>query len=241
MENNTANVIAAGGDGTINEVASQLVNSQTNLGIIPLGSGNGFARAVGIPMESEKAINVLFQGHTRAFDAGKINDKYFFAVAGVGLDASIGRRFQEYHTRGPLPYFYLGIKSYFEYGYPGFKIVTNKTKMKVNPLLITIANAPQFGNNAFIAPQADMHDGLLDICILNKMNVIKSVAALVKLFNGKIQTVADYHSLKTDHAEIYTENNPLIYHIDGEPYITDDKIQIGIIKNAINVLTPGKV
>jgi diacylglycerol kinase family enzyme len=169
---------------------------------------------------------------------GTLNDKYFFAVAGVGLDASIGLQFQSHHTRGALPYFYLGIKSFFEYDYPGFKITSKEKTLSVRPTLITIANATQFGNGALIAPHADLQDGKLDICILEKMRISQALSSLMRLFNGKIQQVKSYSTFKTDYLEIISETNDLIYHVDGEPHKTKDKIRAGILKKSLNVICP---
>jgi len=110
-------VVAIGGDGTINEVASGLVNTDIVLGIIPLGSGNGLARSLDIPMNPGKAATLLFEGREYVMDVGKLNERYFFLVAGVGFDAAVGKSFDEHHTRGPIPYFYLSTKQYLEYSF----------------------------------------------------------------------------------------------------------------------------
>ncbi|MCB0281183.1 MAG: diacylglycerol kinase family lipid kinase [Calditrichaeota bacterium] len=232
-------VIAAGGDGTINEIASALLHTNTSLGIIPLGSGNGYARSLDIPLKPYDAMNVIFKKNKRLVDVGEINEKYFFAVAGVGLDASIGQKFQQHHTRGALPYFYLGLKSYFEYDYPKFNLKINDEIFNINPTLITIANAKQFGNGAIIAPQADIQDGLLDICILEKMSIIQSLDTVLKLFNGKIEKAGSYKSYRCNKLEISSEHR-LNYHIDGEPFQTDVPLKIGIAKEALSVICPTK-
>lgn len=230
-------VVAVGGDGTINEIASILTHTDSSLGIIPLGSGNGYARSLEIPLNSSDALNVIFSNQKKIVDVGRVNEKFFFGVAGVGLDASIGFQFQQHHTRGAFPYFYLGLKSYFEYDYPGFTVKMNGEIFSLNPTLITIANAKQFGNGALIAPQADVRDGLLDICILKKMTMFQALNIVLKLFNGSIEKSGNYKAYRSEKLEISSENI-LNYHIDGEPFQTKETLQIGISKQALSVLCP---
>jgi len=237
LKNGTANIIAVGGDGTVNEVASQLVGSEANFGIIPMGSGNGFARAVNIPLKPQEAFDTVFRNKSKRIDVGKVNDKFFFAVAGLGLDANVAFRFQESKIRGAIPYFIAGFMEFFRYSYPEFIISTNDNGSNMNPLIIIIANGNQFGNGAKIAPHADMQDGLLDICVLQKMSILTALKAVIKMFQGKIDQIPAYAASTSKHIEITSEKKEINYHVDGEPFKTDDKLIFEIVPKSLNVIT----
>jgi diacylglycerol kinase (ATP) len=237
LNKGTANIIAVGGDGTVNEIASQLVGSDAHFGIIPMGSGNGFARAVNIPLRPQDALDTVFRNKSKRIDVGKVNDKFFFAVAGLGLDANIAFQFQESKIRGAFPYFIAGFKEFFRYSYPEFKISNNNNGSAMNPLIITIANGNQFGNGAKIAPHADLQDGLLDICVLQKMSLITSFNAVIKMFQGKIDHIPGYVASTSKRVEITSEKKEINYHVDGEPFKTGDKLIFEILPKSLNVIT----
>ncbi len=228
-------VVSVGGDGTMNEVAGGLVNSETIFGVIPTGSGNGFARSLGIPLDTGKAISFIMNSHPRSIDVGRIADDYFFGVAGVGFDAQIGARFQEFGLRGPLPYFYIGVKEYFKYQFEEFRIISNEQTSIVRPLLITIANSPQYGNGAVIAPGADLEDGLLDVCIIEKIPFIEGLLKIGTLFNNKIDTLSTYSRFQTTELKIIRSGKSGLYHVDGEPKKSLSELKIKILPKALNV------
>lgn len=230
------NIIAVGGDGTVNEVAGQLVNSRANFGLIPMGSGNGFARSLNIPLNTKLAFDTIFKLNLKKIDVGKVNDRFFFSVAGVGLDAHIALRFQTGRLRGPLPYFLAGVKEYLKYPYPEFNL-KNAKDILVKPLIITIANGAQFGNGAKIAPQADMQDGLFDVCLIEKLSLLKAINAASKMFSGKLHRLSEYSAFKSGKIEIISQSSGIKYHIDGEPFIGKNNLQFEILPLALNVLT----
>ncbi len=232
-------VVAVGGDGTMNEVASGLVGSNAALGLIPQGSGNGYARSLKIPLITLPALHTLQYGKIRTVDVGKINDYYFFGVAGVGFDAYIGAQFQEFGFRGPLPYFYIGVREYFRYRYEGFTLKFNGQILDVHPLLITVANTIQYGMRATIAPMAKVDDGILELCILNKINVFKAALQLRRLFDGSIEKVREYQHFSINELEIIRENDKGIFHTDGEPRMGPKKLKINILPKKLKVLVPG--
>lgn len=234
-ENKTDIVVSVGGDGTMNEIAGGLVNSGSVLGLIPMGSGNGFARSLGIPIKITEALDVLLNASVKTVDCGKINGNYFFGLTGVGLDAEIGARFQEFGVRGPLPYFYIGTKEYLRYDYEEFKIISGDKKIQITPLLITVANTSQYGNGAIIAPQADPCDGLFDVCTLNKMNFFRTVKHVSKLFSGEIERLPAYSTFKTDFVKIIRSKESGFFHIDGEPKVGGKILEIEMVKNALKV------
>ncbi len=229
------NIIAVGGDGTMNEVARVLVNKRANFGLIPMGSGNGFARSLGIPLNHQKALDTIKRKKIKKIDAGIANGVYFFVVSGIGFEANVARRFRESKKRGPVPYFFNGLKELLVYQYPAFTISSKEFSSKINPLTIAVANAPQYGNNALISPDSDMCDGFLDTCILSKMSIIKSVKALKLLFNGQITNLESYTSFTSNQITI-TSNQKNCFHTDGEVNEASDKIIFEIVPNALNVI-----
>jgi len=237
---NTDVVVACGGDGTINEIASSLVNTNIALGVIPTGSGNGFVRSLNIPLKMTDAITLLNNPEIKSIDVGKINNRYFFGIAGIGFDALIGSKFQNFGKRGALPYFFISVKEYFKYDYESFKIMEKGEVRFIKPLLIAIANTSQYGNGAKIAPQADPADGSLDLCIMKKMKNIEVIKNILSLFNGKINLQPFYSSKRVKSIVIKRENNSGFYHVDGEPLYEEKDLNINIIPNALKVCVPIK-
>lgn len=228
-------VVAAGGDGTINEVGSSLVGSPACLGIIPLGSGNGIARSLGVPLSLRKSIQYLLRPAQRFIDIGKINERFFVGICGIGFDANIGKKFQDFGIRGPLPYFFIGFKEFLLYRARDFKLYLNDQHLQIKPLLVAIANTPQYGNGAIIAPQANPSDGILDICILPQVNLIKAASLTRRLFRGSIHTTAEYRHYRSKEFRVIGGAGPCIIHTDGEPHVMPAELNIRIIEKALKV------
>jgi diacylglycerol kinase (ATP) len=231
-------ISAVGGDGTVNEVAKGLVHTKCALGIIPLGSGNGLARSLKIPINIKRSIHCLMNPVITSIDTGRVNQYYFFGVCGIGLDAMIGKKFQEFGKRGPLPYFFIGLKEYINYKPDKYLIKNKNESFEIEPLLITIANTLQYGNGAIIAPQADPRDGKLDVCIIYKMPVLKALFYGPRLFRGTIHTIPYYKSFKTKSLQITLSEKKGVIHTDGEPFITDNVLNINILSRSLHVCTP---
>ena len=157
---------------------------------------------------------------------------------GIGLDANIGKKFQEFGKRGPLPYFLIGIKEYLKYKPKKYLVKYNNEMIEVQPLLITIANTKQYGNGAIIAPQADPQDGTLDICILYKIPLLKAIFYTFKLFGGTINTIPNYQSFKAKSLQISLHEKNGIIHTDGEPLMINDLLNIEILKDSLRVCKP---
>ncbi|MEJ2634258.1 MAG: diacylglycerol kinase family lipid kinase [Calditrichia bacterium] len=190
-------VAAVGGDGTINEAGQALIYTDTVLGVVPAGSGNGFARNFGIPLDQRKAIKLLLNSRVISVDVGKINDNYFFNVAGTGLDAEISRDFEQFGIRGPIPYFLVGTRNYLRYHPHPVKLIYDNSEIEYgSPLILSIANAPQYGNGAIIAPSARPDDGLLDVCVMEQIPIWKAAPNIYRLFNGTIDQVEGFHTLQ---------------------------------------------
>lgn len=230
-------VVAIGGDGTVNEVASALAGTETALGIIPRGSGNGLARSLGIPMNPEQAVHIACSGQRRRIDVGRAAHRNFFVVTGVGFDATVGKLFDETYWRGPLPYFYLGMKKLLTYQPRQVQLSFEQQTLKLKPFLITVANTCQYGNGAMIAPHARCDDGQLDICVINDITKLAILRHLPKLFNGTIERVPHIRYYRSSEIVIEGEG-PLLFHVDGEPETTEGALHISVLPRALQVIVP---
>ncbi len=232
-------IVAAGGDGTVNETARGLIHTSAALGIIPLGSGNGLARHLCIPMDISKAIKLLNEPKIKVIDYGKANDTIFFCTCGVGFDAHIGQKFAEAEKRGFFTYLKTTIKEFFLYRPRKYKIITEEGKIVRRAFLVTIANASQYGNNAYIAPDALIDDGLLDISILEPFPLIIAPQLGFQLFTKKISANRYVTSFKCKKLTLKRKKSG-IFHFDGEPMKQKKKIKIKVINKGLNVLVPIK-
>ncbi len=230
-------VVAVGGDGTINELGRGLVHTGVALGVVPAGSGNGFARNFGIPLDQKEAIRALLHVRIRSIDAGKMNEHHFFNVAGMGLDAVISHNFEQFGVRGPLPYFVVGTKAYLTYQPQEVVIRTEEQTIRTAPLLLSVANAPQYGNGAIIAPQAQPDDGLLDVCILEPLPLWKAASHLHHLFNGTIQELEEYRTFRAKSLTI-ERPGPGPIHTDGNPHQESAEVHVEVLAGALNVAVP---
>ncbi|OGC01676.1 hypothetical protein A2V82_03080 [candidate division KSB1 bacterium RBG_16_48_16] len=233
-------IVAVGGDGTANETASALIHRDVAFGVIPIGSGNGLSRGVDIPLSIRKAARLLIDGTTRIIDAGKIENRYFFIVAGVGFDALVGKLFDDQSIRGPLPYFTIGFREFLFYRPEVFVLKFNGKQIAVPALLITIANTRQWGNGVIIAPKAEPDDGLLDICILHRVKFLYAAYHFPKLFSGKIEKVRKYERFQAREVKIIREK-PGPFHVDGEPQDAQTELSVTLVPRALKIIVPKRV
>ncbi|MCB8963678.1 MAG: YegS/Rv2252/BmrU family lipid kinase [Bacteroidales bacterium] len=230
-------IVAVGGDGTVNEVARELVSTPAALGIIPRGSGNGMARHLGIPVNVDRATGVLNHGRIAMVDYGTLNDTPFFCTAGIGFDAHVGDKFSRIGGRGFTNYLKTTIVEYINYRPTEYKIWVNGKLIQKEAFLITVANASQWGNNAFIAPEADMQDGLLNVTIISPFPKYMAPTIGLKLFSKRIGTSKYVESFKV--SDILIERpSPDCVHFDGEPTIMGERLQVGIMPQALKVFVP---
>jgi YegS/Rv2252/BmrU family lipid kinase len=210
--------IAWGGDGTINEVASALAFGNASLGIIPSGSGNGFSRELGIPFDSRAAFEIALGGHDRVIDAGEIEGRLFFNLAGVGLDARIAHQFAATGLvrRGFRRYLEIASSEIFARSKHEYEIAIDGTLRRSHVLLVAIANGRQYGNGALIAPHARIDDGKLDVVVVDDRSPWAVLRHAPKLFRGRLADVPGVTMTSAARVEI-TASTPLIYHVDGEP------------------------
>ncbi len=228
-------VVAVGGDGTINETASALMNSQVSLGIIPCGSGNGLARHLGIPMQVTAALQLILRQKSIRIDAGMVNGKPFFCTAGIGFDAHIGKLFASTKKRGFNTYIRTVLQEFFTYQTDTYTITKSGQNEKREAFLITFANASQYGNNAYISPEADIRDGLLDLCIVKPYPKYRTVNICLRLFNKTLHKSRDVEITHITEARI-DAGNPTCYHLDGEHFELDAHIEVKVVPQCLNVL-----
>lgn len=230
-------VIAVGGDGTVNEIAKSLIQTNVALGIIPCGSGNGLARYLGIPLKTPDAIAMLNQCAESQIDYGTINDNPFFCTCGVGFDAHIGNRFAKSKKRGFFTYVKETIYAFFNYRSQRYKLKIDGEKSKHDAFMITVANAGQYGNDAYISPSADIRDGQLDVCILSPFPKVKAFDLGIRLFKKTIDKSKYVNVIKCKKVSIKRKHKGEV-HLDGEPALMGKKLKIKIEPLGLKVLIP---
>ncbi|MBQ7672091.1 MAG: YegS/Rv2252/BmrU family lipid kinase [Paludibacteraceae bacterium] len=230
-------VVAVGGDGTVNEVASGLRGTNTALGVIPIGSGNGFARHMGTPLRTTNAIEAINNMTPVRCDYGLANDHPFFATCGTGFDASISEEFQKAGTRGFRTYFEKIVKNIFTYEPEYYKLKGEGIDIEGKAFLVTIANCSQWGASAVIAPKASIQDGKLDVVFCSPFPLILAPGLALGLFTKTIDQGIHVTSLKTKEVTLFRDNaGP--FHIDGDPVEMGTEIHIRVVEDGLWVLAP---
>jgi len=245
-------IVICGGDGTVSAVAAALTGSNTRIGIIPMGSGNGLAFAAGIPKQANKALDIIFDGQASAIDGLTINGRFSCMLCGIGFDATVAHAFARETKRGLQTYIRVALANFFRSrAYPfGIRIPplpgeTEDHFFPVDAFFISIANGNQFGNHVTIAPKASLHDGLLDIVILKKGSKLgMMVAAIRQVLGGNpLQGIPDRAGrgsvlyFQTPHLRILNgQEAPL--HIDGDPKPTAKEFIIRIVPHAFQLIQP---
>lgn len=228
--------VAAGGDGTVHTIASKLVGSDKILGVLPIGSGNGFAREFGFKMNIRSLLSNIEKKESMDIDVIKINDKLCLNVAGIGLDSFVAHSFHKMKLRGFLPYVWLTFKT-FRRLRPFHVTIKSGGEVIVSEKLfvLTIANTRQFGNNAFIAPEAKPNDGIIDLVLIKPFPKILGSLFIIRLFTKRINKSKYVRNFKTD-KEIVIETDETRFHIDGEPLEISGEVVIKIHKEVLKVL-----
>ena len=231
-------VVAIGGDGTINEVGRSLIHTDTAMGIIPCGSGNGLARHLQIPIESKKAVDIINDGLTDVVDYGKINDVPFFCTCGVGFDAFVSLKFSQAGRRGPLTYLEQTLRESLKYRPEVYELeMDGNASARYRAFLIACGNASQYGNNAYIAPKATLDDGLLDVTILEPFTVLDVPALAFQLFNKTIDQNSRIKTFQCKSLRIHRSKLGAA-HYDGEPMMTDKDVEVSIVQKELKVIVP---
>ena len=228
-------VVAIGGDGTVNEVARAIVHSSTALGIIPCGSGNGLARHLLLPLNVRKAIEVINRCEIRQLDYGIINGYHFFCTCGMGFDAFVSMKFAEAGKRGPITYVENVLREGLKYKPETYTIEDESGTLQYKAFLISCANASQYGNNAYIAPQASMSDGLMDVIIMEPFDVFEAPQISIEMFSKTLDKNSKIKTFRTRHLHI-RRDKPGVIHYDGDPVMTGADIDVELKPKGINII-----
>ncbi len=230
--------VAVGGDGTVNEVASAIVVTEATLGIIPTGSGNGLARHLRIPLNLKRAMAIINCGAADRIDYGMVNKIPFFCTCGVGFDAQIGYRFASNGKRGFFNYIKIVISDFLRYKSKKYKLkIDGDGKFKIRAFLITVANSSQYGNNAYIAPLADIRDGKLNLSIISPFKIFEAPVIGIRLFTKRIDKSTMEHSGAISEVVIKRKHKDVV-HYDGEPIIMGKKLKISVVPRGLRVIVP---
>ena len=210
-------ILAWGGDGTINEIGSVVAGTPTALGVVPAGSGNGFAAELGVPWEPAQAIDVVIHGRDRLIDAGELDGRLFFNIAGIGFDAAVAEQFnlRSQGRRGMVPYVQIGILETFRYRASTYRVTLDGEELSSNALVIAFANGREYGNRIRVAPQALVDDGKLEAVIVEDRGALSRLWAGRHLAMGTANKAARVVLRSIESARVETDGD-IVYHLDGE-------------------------
>lgn len=232
-------IVACGGDGTINEVASCLVNTNIALGIIPLGSGNGLASNLKIPKRIDQALNLIKTNAIKKIDVGRINDHYFFSNTGIGIDAQVIMHYENSNERRILSYIKSSLKALRDLNYRNkISIDINGEQIETYPFLVFISNTNEMGYNISLTPMASLQDGLLDVLIVSKMSRLKSIYFGLLILLKKHHLIKEAKHYQTKSITIRQANQTAYdSQIDGEFFnIVSETIDISLLEKSLHVI-----
>lgn len=236
-------VVAVGGDGTVNEIASSLSGTPTALAIIPRGSGNGLAYHLDIPKNIRKDVDILNKGRSIRIDTASFNGHPFFCTCGVGYDAKVAMDYAHAGTRGLVTYVRKTIEAWRSYKPRRFHITTDSADFEVSAFLVTVGNANQWGNHYHITPEASLQDGLLDLTIIHPFNLLQAIPIPVQLLDSHIYHNSKVDSFRSSKVRIEylpadPENTRTEAHFDGEAFLTDPVMEIECIPSNLTIIVP---
>lgn len=232
-------VLVVGGDGTVSTIGRVLIHTDTKLGVIPAGSGNGFARHFGIPLQPAKAVAQLAQGESLEIDVGVLNDVPFLVTCSMAWDAAIVRTFEKFPFRGILPYVFAGVQEFFDYERQDMlvRFADGESRSLERPVILTIANLTQFGGGAVIAPNAKPDDGELEFTCALQRDFPLVLANLVRLFDGSVHRIPSLYTRSMTGARIEREHAGAVQ-LDGELMEMDATVEVKVLRRALRVLIP---
>ena len=233
-------ILAIGGDGTVNEVARSMLYSDAILGIIPKGSGNGLARELNIPMDTKRALEMISKGNVITIDGCKANERVFFTTCGVGFDAAVSEKFANEKRRGSLIYVKNILEEYLSYEPEVYELLFDDRQIKEEAFLVACANASQYGNNAYIAPKANLQDGKMDVTILSPFTPLDIAPLAIQLFTKQIKWNSNIKVIQAGKVSIIRQKRGIM-HLDGEPVEVGSRIDISVLPGALKVLSPEKM
>lgn len=233
-------VVAVGGDGTVHEIGSRLIGSHLALGILPVGSGNGLARHLGISMDPIRALDEIATSRIETIDTATAAGRPFLGISGVGFDAEVAHRFSLAGRRGLETYAHEALLLIGSYRARPYTISLAGATIERTALFVAVANSSQYGNEARIAPAASLRDGLLDVCIVEEPSLLAVPILLRELFLGKVRDGAGIEILRTASVTIEREE-PGAAHLDGEPVKLPAKVEFQVHPRSLRVLVPASV
>ncbi len=244
VERGDAAVLAVGGDGTVNEVAAGLVGSRTALGVIPMGSGNGLARTLGLPLKPEGALNALEHAVVRHMDVGRANGGLFLNVAGAGFDAAVGEDFHQHGRRGGrrgvLTYVRLSAARVFSYVPGTYALRAGEATFEGRALVVAFVNGRQYGGGAILSPKGRLDDGVLDVALIEAAPAWELLLGAPRLFLGGLESFRPFRLLSCTEA-VLEGPAPFPHHRDGEPEPAVTRLEVNIQPRALEVLVPRSV
>jgi YegS/Rv2252/BmrU family lipid kinase len=230
-------IYAAGGDGTVHEIAKRLINSDLVLGILPTGSGNGFARHLGIPMKPRASLRACGDLRIETIDTATVNGTPFINAMGVGFDAWIADAFANAGTRGMQTYVRAGLRGLARCVAEEYELTIDGERVRRSAIVIAVANGSQYGNNARIAPLASLQDGLLDITVIERASFFRMPVLLARLFAGSLHRARGVTTFR-GRAITIKRTSPGPAHLDGEPVTMPESLTIAIVPRSLKVIVP---
>jgi len=234
-ENNYDAVVVVGGDGSINEAAQGLIGTRTALGIIPIGSGNGLARHLKIPLSVELAVERINRYKTKYIDTAILNDYVFVSIAGIGFDAHIASQFRFAKKRGLWNYIKISVGEYFRFESKEYHLYLDDKAFKTDAFMIVFANANQFGNNMVISPEARIDDGFLDVCFIKKPKIYEIPDLLLKTLLKKAHKSKLVSIQRAKQINVEVISNTFL-NLDGEAVLESESIHIAINPLSLSVI-----
>jgi YegS/Rv2252/BmrU family lipid kinase len=229
-------IVAGGGDGMVNEVAKGLSGSDTVMGVIPLGSGNGFARAMGIPLNIVGAIRTINRQKIKIIDMGLANNEPFFNIAGIGFDAKVAHFYAGKEERGFFSYLQAVLENIFVYKSSEYSVIMKSEQMQVKSFLISFANSSQWGYNAHVCPCADPSDGFLGVTIIHDFPKMALPGLFFRLFTKKLHKSPYVDIFKVDLIEVKFSGE-IMGHIDGNPVTFSNSIRVQVVPQSLKIIT----
>ncbi|MCM4152604.1 diacylglycerol kinase [Arenibacter sp. N53] len=237
-------IVACGGDGTINEIASCLVGTNIKLGIIPIGSGNGLASHLMIPQVIKNAIEIIKNEDVLTIDVGRINEQYFFSNTGLGFDAHVIKNYEALKKRTIIGYIKASFKSFNEYKRErDVKISIDRNHVILNPFLVFVSNSNELGFNISLTPKASLMDGKLDVLIVPELSKLKMLLFGALMLIRKSHWLKEIKTYQTKNLQIHRSGGLFLdSQIDGEFHLVEDKIiSISVLEKSLGILAPKNI
>jgi YegS/Rv2252/BmrU family lipid kinase len=233
-------VYAVGGDGTVHETAKRLIGRRVALGVVPTGSGNGFARQIGLPMDVRASLQSCRGGRIETIDTARVNGLPFLATMGVGFDAAVAEAFASAGTRGLRTYVRVGVREARRFKSDEYEVHVDGAPRTLRAFAVVVANAAHYGNNARIAPLASLQDGVLDVVTVGEINLLQAAALVPRLFRGTIDKSKHVTVTRGTRVEI-RRPHPGPAQLDGEPLLLAERLEVEIVPRSLRVLVPDGV